>query len=265
MVELSILAVALAAGMLAAFNPCGIALLPTYLAIFLGHEDRTGRSPAVRALLGYGVGMGMVLAILALAMAILADGAADSIRRMTPYFIKVSGVFLVLAGMYVIAYAWIEYRAFQGEILDFAPVTWASDLSGAAGQVVRDLGAWTTLIVVAVSGLSLVVVADLFRRWRGIRMLPPPPSLTETPETVSETVGPSGPSPGNCRESPETEASSAESIGEVADPGAAIVLSEAANSPLANTPAGLSASSDQRTESVVPEPKEWHAHQPRTQ
>ena len=293
--ELSTLAVAVAAGMLAAFNPCGIALLPTYLAIFLGHDDRTGRSPVTRALyvggavtlgflivfglagiavsalavtfgdwlsvltglagvvlliagvgmlmgreisirlpranlavdgsprgmvaygvvyatvslsctlpiflavvvsvfssddsffagvgalLGYGVGMGLVLTILALAMAIFADGAAASIRRITPYLIKVSGVFLVLAGIYVIAYAWIEYRAFQGEIVEFAPVTWASDLSGAAGQAVRDAGTWTSLIVVVIAGLFLIAVATLFRKRRRSNISPLSYSAGEQP------------------------------------------------------------------------------------
>ena len=48
--------------MLAAFNPCGIALLPTYLAIFLGHDDRTGRSPVTRALyVGGAVTLGFLI------------------------------------------------------------------------------------------------------------------------------------------------------------------------------------------------------------
>ena len=32
------LAFPLAAGLIAAFNPCGFAMLPAYLAYFLGHE-----------------------------------------------------------------------------------------------------------------------------------------------------------------------------------------------------------------------------------
>lgn len=44
-----VLPVALAAGMLAAFNPCGFALLPAYLALLVGRSESSG-SPVLRAL-----------------------------------------------------------------------------------------------------------------------------------------------------------------------------------------------------------------------
>jgi cytochrome c biogenesis protein CcdA len=47
-----LLAPAVGAGMLAAINPCGFALLPAYLALLVTHEDRSHPAAAIgRALL----------------------------------------------------------------------------------------------------------------------------------------------------------------------------------------------------------------------
>ncbi len=46
--EATVIAAALTAGMLAAFNPCGFALLPGYLALFLADAQGAGRSTAIR-------------------------------------------------------------------------------------------------------------------------------------------------------------------------------------------------------------------------
>ena len=42
------LALGFAAGMLAAFNPCGVALVPAYLAFFLGAGGGEGHPPPAR-------------------------------------------------------------------------------------------------------------------------------------------------------------------------------------------------------------------------
>ncbi|MGH2669170.1 MAG: cytochrome c biogenesis CcdA family protein, partial [bacterium] len=60
------LALGFAAGMVAAFNPCGFAMLPAYVSWFLGLETNEGQQPAqagvFRSLaVGASVSVGVVL------------------------------------------------------------------------------------------------------------------------------------------------------------------------------------------------------------
>lgn len=94
------LALAFAAGLLAAFNPCGFALLPAYLAYFVGvaGEDRssplraTGRALVVSGTLtlGFAAVFGAVGAVVTLASA--------KVSRITPWFTVVIGLALIGLG-----------------------------------------------------------------------------------------------------------------------------------------------------------------------
>ena len=100
--DLSTLLVALTAGMVAAFNPCGFALLPAYLALFLG--DRAGArstSSVMRALaVGAAVTAGFV-AVFGVA-GILISGFAVQVSAWTPYLTVVVGPLLVGLGIWLI-------------------------------------------------------------------------------------------------------------------------------------------------------------------
>lgn len=95
-------ALALAAGMAASVNPCGFAMLPAYLAMFLGEQDRhgpagVGRAFAVSATLT--AGFVAVFGLFGLAIAPL----AVSIERYLPWATMVIGVVLVLMGIALMA------------------------------------------------------------------------------------------------------------------------------------------------------------------
>lgn len=100
--DLSTLLVALTAGMVAAFNPCGFALLPAYLALFLGDQAGARSSSSVmRALaVGAAVTAGFV-AVFGLA-GILISGFAVQISAWTPYLTVVIGPLLVGLGVWLI-------------------------------------------------------------------------------------------------------------------------------------------------------------------
>ncbi len=95
------LALAYAAGLLAAFNPCGFALLPAYLAYFVGvaGDERssplraTGRALAVSATLtlGFAVVFGAVGAVVTL--------ASVQVSRIAPWFTVVIGMALIPLGV----------------------------------------------------------------------------------------------------------------------------------------------------------------------
>lgn len=96
------LPLALAAGMLAAVNPCGFALLPAYLGIFV-LDDRPGRAAAVgralRATAAMTLGFAGVFALFGLAIL----PVAASVTAHLPWFTVVLGVVLALAGAWVLA------------------------------------------------------------------------------------------------------------------------------------------------------------------
>ena len=96
------LAFAFAAGMVAAFNPCGFAMLPTYLAYFVGSEGGGSGGDAV-AHVGRAVAVGAVVSagfVLVFAAAgVLVTGFSLSVQEYAPWLTVPIGVALVLLGL----------------------------------------------------------------------------------------------------------------------------------------------------------------------
>jgi cytochrome c-type biogenesis protein len=99
--NLDAVSLALGAGMLAAVNPCGFALLPAYLGIFV-LDERPGRAAAlgraVRATAAMTLGFAAVFAIFGLAIM----PVASSVTGQLPWFTVVLGVTLAVAGAWVL-------------------------------------------------------------------------------------------------------------------------------------------------------------------
>ena len=94
------LALAFGAGMVATVNPCGFAMLPAYLAFFLGSEGASRDSQAtVRRSLGVGLSVagGFLVVFSAVGLAIYHLSA--SVDRWTPWATIVIGVVLVVLGI----------------------------------------------------------------------------------------------------------------------------------------------------------------------
>ncbi len=99
--DLDTLSLALGAGMLAAVNPCGFALLPAYLGIFV-LDNRPGRAAALgralRATAAMTLGFAAVFALFGLAIM----PVASSVTGHLPWFTVVLGVALIAAGGWVL-------------------------------------------------------------------------------------------------------------------------------------------------------------------
>lgn len=99
------LAFALAAGMLAAFNPCGFALLPAYLSLFVTGPEQERRSAvaavtrAFVATASMTVGFLVVFATFGLALTPI----ASTVQRWLPIVTVVIGVALVALGLVLLA------------------------------------------------------------------------------------------------------------------------------------------------------------------
>lgn len=93
-------ALALAAGMLAALNPCGFALLPAYLSLLVTGDDQPRAGTAVlramRMTAAMTAGFASVFAVFGLAVI----PVASSVQRYLPWFSLVVGLLLVAAGIW---------------------------------------------------------------------------------------------------------------------------------------------------------------------
>lgn len=98
-----LLALALGAGMLAAVNPCGFALLPAYLSMLIVGERPPGRLRAVgRALwltLAMTLGFAAVFALFGLAIAPVASG----LQQHLPWFTVALGLLLAALGVVLVS------------------------------------------------------------------------------------------------------------------------------------------------------------------
>ena len=97
MIEVN-LAIALIAGMLAAFNPCGFAMLPAYLGAFvLGQRKSAGNNLSRALKFSLGMAIGLLLVFGAFALLILPFSSA--IEAYLPWVTILIGVALTIAGV----------------------------------------------------------------------------------------------------------------------------------------------------------------------
>jgi cytochrome c biogenesis protein CcdA len=91
-------ALALAAGMAATVNPCGFALLPAYLAAFLGDDDQRGARAVPRAFAVSGAVTAGFVAVFA-TFGLIVTPLALSVERYLPWATIVIGIALVGLGV----------------------------------------------------------------------------------------------------------------------------------------------------------------------
>jgi cytochrome c biogenesis protein CcdA len=101
-VEQNLVALAFVAGMVAAFNPCGFAMLPAYLTLAIdpqsgGQLAAVGRALAATAAMALGF-----LAVFG-SFGLLTVSVASTVQRYLPYVTLVIGVGLVVAGVWLLS------------------------------------------------------------------------------------------------------------------------------------------------------------------
>ncbi len=149
-----------------------IASLSCTIAPFLAVTGAGLRSDSVLGALSvyvaYAAGFTLVVGVLAVAAALSSAAVADRMRRIVPYVNRISGVLLVVVGLYVAYYGLYEVRLFTANgSPDDSVIAAAGRLQGAIAGWVHRHGAWPWLVA-----LALLLVAALARR--GARRLAPP-------------------------------------------------------------------------------------------
>ncbi len=98
-----LLAVALGAGMLAAVNPCGFALLPAYVSLLVAGDDSPDRSRAVLRALGLTGAMTLGFSGVFLVFGLAVAPVVSQVQRHLPWVTVVLGVALALMGAWLVA------------------------------------------------------------------------------------------------------------------------------------------------------------------
>ncbi|MGV1079690.1 MAG: cytochrome c biogenesis CcdA family protein [Candidatus Nanopelagicales bacterium] len=100
--EFAALGASLTAGMLAAFSPCGFALLPRYLALFLGDEQAAQRAHPVRRSLAIAAAMTAGFVKVFGAFGLIVNIAEWRITAYTPYVTLLVGPALAVLGLWLL-------------------------------------------------------------------------------------------------------------------------------------------------------------------
>jgi len=136
--------------------------LPLFISATLTSFTSKGAVSGVLLVLAYGAGMALVLTALTVTLALARGGLLAVLRRMMAYVERVAGVFLVLAGLYLVYY-WIFNLRFDatgstaGGGLASTVESWSFD----AQTWLQDRGGWVlgTLLAVAVGVAAVVTLA----------------------------------------------------------------------------------------------------------
>jgi cytochrome c-type biogenesis protein len=161
--------------------------LPIFLAV-LGTAATADPLTGVLSFAAYAAGMGTVLTALAIAAAVSSTGLANATRRVLPHMARISGLFLIAAGGYVVLYwsaaLWPESIA----------ATWATPVAGIE-HLAASIQVWIQQPVVQTSTyLAAAILTGLggWAIWRAIaspkRDGDPERAVNTTPETEHESV-----------------------------------------------------------------------------
>jgi cytochrome c biogenesis protein CcdA len=101
-VEQGLLSLAFAAGLVAALNPCGFAMLPAYLVLVVRGEGTSTGSAAVGRALAATAGMALGFLTVFGLFGALTISAGATVQRYLPYLVVVIGIVLVALGIWLL-------------------------------------------------------------------------------------------------------------------------------------------------------------------
>ena len=161
--------------------------LPIFLGVLFGSITRNGLASGVVSFLLYGLGMALVLTALTITLALAEGGLLRILRSAMTWVDRLAGVFLLLAGAYLVYYWTFNLRYDQtGSLTGGGLAQWVEQRSGEATSWVsaRPWTLATTFGALAVGALVIVLV----RRRRHTTAPPEPsagsPAPTGTPTSV---------------------------------------------------------------------------------
>jgi cytochrome c biogenesis protein CcdA len=118
--------------------------------------SRESLASGVATFVAYGLGMALLLMVLTVSLALARQGVLAKLRRALPYFTRIAGAIMFIAGAYLTWYGVYEIRLIQqgNENAASGPVGFVTDLSGDLQNWLGDLD---PLQVALVLGLAVCV------------------------------------------------------------------------------------------------------------
>lgn len=115
-----------------------------------GSSLRTGSLVGgVSVYIAYAAGITLVVGALAVGVAVASSSFTRRMRRILPYVNRISGVVMILVGLYVAWYGWFELRLFGGGNADDPVIAAAGRLQRTVAGWVYASGPWPWLLMLA--------------------------------------------------------------------------------------------------------------------
>jgi len=136
--------------------------LPTFSAYVTATINTENWLSGAVVFLAYAGGFTLLLTSLTIGIALARQGLVRTVRRALPHVQRISGVLLVIAGLYVAYFGWYELRRLGEEDAAVDRVTgWSNDVTA----FVTDVGPTTLgLLLALVVSASAIAVATIRRR-----------------------------------------------------------------------------------------------------
>ena len=137
-----------------------------FLAVTGSSLRRGSPAQGVLVYLAYAAGIALVVGVLAVAVALASSSLVDRMRTVLPYVSRISGLILIVVGLYVGYYGFYEIRLFSANgSADDPVISAAGRLQRAVAGWVYQHGAWPWLLVLGVlAGATAVTWAWRRRR-----------------------------------------------------------------------------------------------------
>lgn len=131
--------------------------IPVFLVAVVGAFRTDSFISGVVVVLTYAVGMGLVLTSLAVALALAKDGMVGRSRRILPHLSRISGALLLVAGLYVAWYGYVEIRVLGGDLISNGPVDLVARWSGEVSTAIETHRGLVLLVAAGIVVLGLVL------------------------------------------------------------------------------------------------------------
>jgi cytochrome c-type biogenesis protein len=137
--------------------------IPLFIAVVSTTFTSANFVSGLATYLAYALGMGVVLVALTVALAMARQSLVRSVRRVLPYVYKISGVLLLVAGVYVAYYGWYELRLNHGDTSGGGAASFVFDLNGTISNWIQRTGPIRIGIVLA-AAIGVTVALVMSRR-----------------------------------------------------------------------------------------------------
>jgi cytochrome c biogenesis protein CcdA len=134
-----------------------------FVAVVATTFSRSSVAAGVATFVAYGLGMALLLMVLTVSLALARQGVLTKLRRALPYFTRIAGVIMVIAGIYLAWYGVYEIRFIQHGQQDATrgPVGLVSEWSSSAQSWLDGLDPLSVALALALVVCAGILIALL--------------------------------------------------------------------------------------------------------